>query len=334
MLKSILSIVLTATLFSCKEHRVVSYSTETLKYLQNLSLAIDSKESQKTLEILNKNQNNYKFAEDLKETLEDSVAIFNAQDLLQKGNYPAAKEILYNRISLRGYSEILETSLKRLDKAERLRNFITDSKSMDLAELSREFAQLKAHTQVDFKHIESYDKWLKNESNKISQLIKTDKQLLLSNLRFTKDLILLTQPNLNEVSLLYCGLVENEKLIPGYEDNLPKNTLLKLKTAGVSKMSQESYISNQTTLKDIESRGFNNLQSKLIHAKLLAKKGDIAGTITSLKSLEELINIHETYRREILKTLFVAKGWSRNSLVNQEFLDISYLLEMVYRVNQ
>ncbi len=329
MFKYFVIFVLTLTLYSCQETKEVTYSTETLQYLKKLSSALNNDEAGKTMEILNNNGQDYKFAKDLKESFEDSLTIHNAQELTLKGDFKQAKAILNNRISQRGFSEVLESSLKRLEKAERLHNYLTDSKDMDLVETAREFAQLKAHTLADFKNIPGFEQWVKREAEKISEQIKADKSILLANLNFTRDYLYLSNPNLTEVILLQTGLVENEKLIPGYEDTLPKPHLIKLKTIGVNKL-----ITENASLKNLSKLSSNNLQNQLLYTQSLAKKGDLVGTMTSLQELENKTNLHENYRRDILKTLFLAKGWSDNSLINRDFIDISYLLEMVYRINQ
>lgn len=321
-------------LFSCRQAKKYTYSTETLECLDAIMESQSTESSGKTIEILSKNEEEFKFAADLKATFSDKLAIFKAETAASSGDLKNAKEIIEKRVVERGYSEVLDNSLKNLDKAIKIQNYIKSAPSMEIGERSRELAQLKAHTHENYKHINEFNNWIMKETRIIAAAAKQDKELLIESFNFITDYLSLHNPDLMEVTLIQTAAIEKENLVPGITDDTPENTFNILNRLGVNGAIYNSYSNQGNNLKDYETEGISTLQKQLAYTHLLAKAGQITKTLESLQELQNLCEIKEKYRRSILKELFLSKGWNDASLINRDFLDISYLLETVYKANE
>lgn len=322
------------SLFSCRQAKKYSYTTETLECLDAIMESQSGDNSGKTIEILSKNEQEFKFAADLKATFSDKLAIFKAENAASTGDLKSAKEIIEKRVVERGYSEVLDESLKNLDRAIKVQKYIKNAPSMEIGERSRELAQLKAHTQESYKHINEFNNWVMKETRVIAAEAKHDKEVLIESFNFITDYLSLHNPDLMEVALIQTAAIEKETLVPGITDDTPENTFKILNRLGVKGAIYNSYSNEGKGLKEYESEGITTLQKQLAYTHLLAKAGQITKTLESLQELQNLCEIEEKYRRSILKELFLSKGWNDASLINRDFLDISYLLETVYKANE
>ena len=334
MYKQFFIILTVLILTSCREAQELKYTTDTLDCLNALLITQDSQNEKQILKILNEQQNKFKFAADLKSTYTDKLAISEAQKTAEQGDFQKAKAILEKRVVERGFSEVLEESLNRLDSAIRVKKYLKNSNNMEIPERAREFAQLKAHCTAAFSKIESFNEWVERENKNISQRAIADKKLVLDSLRFVSDYLSVSRPELMSISLLEIATHESSISVPGLQDNMPQPTTKILNRLGMQGAVYDGYSNNGKTIKDFEKEGTPTFQKQLAYTHLLAKSGQISKTLESLEELQDLCGINENYRRSILKELFLAKGWNDASLINRDFLDISYLLETVYKANQ
>ena len=334
MLKIFASITFILLMTSCRQSKELKYTTETLDCLKPLLEKQNKGNDEEVLIILNQYSKDFKFASDLKSNFTDKTTINKAEQAAISGDLTKAKSIIENRIIERGFSETLEQSINNINKAIKLQKYIESSNTLDIPERVRAFAELKAHTEADYKDIPDYRKWLKREADTISEIAKNDKLLLIQSYSFLKDYIALNNPPALGILLLELADAESTSLVKGSADDIKQSTLNELNSKGLSQTVSNSYSSTGKSLKQLENNGIGSLQDQLIKTHLLAKAGQISKTLESLQELQDLCEIDEKFRRRILKDLFLAKGWNDASLINRDFLDISYLLETVYKANQ
>lgn len=334
MYRQIFIILTLLALTSCREAKELKYTTETLDCLNILLITQDRNNEKLMLKLLNEQQDKFKFAADLKSTYSDKLVIAEAQKNAEEGNFQKAKVILEQRVVERGFSEVLEESLNRLDTAIKVKKYLENAHSMEISERAREFAQLKAHCSEIYKKIDSYNEWVIKEDASISSTAIHDKKLLLDSLRFVSDYLSVNRPDLMSISLLEVASQESSVSIAGFKDDVPQPTTKMLTRMGTQGAIYNGYSNNGKDVKQFENEGIPSLQKQLAYTHLLAKSGQISKTLESLEELQDLCGINENYRRSILKELFLAKGWNDASLINRDFLDISYLLETVYKANQ
>ena len=327
-------LILLGFLASCQKHADLKYETKTLECLQTLLENTEKGKEEETLKLLESYSDEFKFAADLKSNYSDRLAIAKASKTADSGDFNKAKEQIEVQIVKRGYSETLEASLKNLEKAIIVQKYLKFGKNLGIAERSREFAELKAHTQEDFKGIAEYSSWIKKEEQNISNKANNDKSIVLNSLKFTKDYLSLNNPDLMEVILLEIATHEDSAIIPGIKNNSFLDYSLKLKSAGLKQTISNSYSNPYKSYKDAQNKGVSSLQKQMAYTHLLAKGGQISKTLESLQELNSMCEIDQKFRRAILKELFLSKGWNDASLINRDFLDISYLLETVYKANQ
>ncbi|MCM8525933.1 MAG: hypothetical protein NE327_05420 [Lentisphaeraceae bacterium] len=321
-------------LTSCQKSSELKYETSTLECLQALVSNTEKGKEEDTLVLLEKYSDEFKFAADLRSNYSDRLAIAKAAKAADSGKLNEAKELIEVQIVKRGYSDTLETSLNNLDKAMIIQKYIENSQELGIAERSREFAELKAHTQESFKKVTEYNKWIQAEEKKISDEANEDKNTVLKSLKYTMDYLSLNDPKLMEVILLETATHEKTAVIPGIKSDSVDEFSSKLSSAGIGKTISNIYKNPYKNYKDAQNKGVSSLQKQLSYTHLLAKAGQISKTLESLQELNSLCEIDQQFRRTVLKELFLSKGWNDASLINRDFLDISYLLETVYKANQ
>ena len=334
MFKFFIPIFLILILGSCRQGKELKYTTETLDCLTPLLDKQNKGDDKEILAILDKHSDDFKFAADLKSNFKDKSVIKTAEQAALKGELNKAKSILEERIIERGFSETLESSINNIDKALKLQKYIQNSGSMGISERVREFSQVKAHTEVDYKTISAYKVWLKKEAATINLKAQLDRQQIIESYKFVKDYLALNNPKSQEILLLEIANAESSSQIQGTKSAISQETFNKLTSKGIQQTVSTSYSSSGKNLRTLELQGAASLQDQLIKTHLLAKAGQISKTLESLQELQELCEVNKTFRRKILKDLFIAKGWNDASLINRDFVDISYLLETVYKANQ
>jgi len=334
MFKLAVSITLALILSSCRQGKELKYTTETLDCLQPVLDSQATASDTETLKVLDKYSKDFKFAADLKSNFTDRKIINQAEYAASKGDLNKAKNLLEERIIERGFSETLEQSLNNLDKALKVQKYLKISDSLEVAERVREFSQVKAHSDKFYGKIPEYKRWVTKETNKINTIAQRDKLQLLNSYNFIKDYLTINKPDSLETTLLTIADAEASSIIQGVKDDLSQDTLKEISTKGISKTITSSYSASGKNLQNFERTGMRSLQDQLIKTHLLAKAGQISKTLESLQELQELCEVDEKFRRKILKDLFLAKGWNDASLINRDFLDISYLLETVYKANK
>lgn len=327
-------LVILIVLTGCQKKAELKYETKTLECLDALLSQEKSGNEKETIQLLEKYSDEYKFAADLKSNYSDRLAINTAKSTANSGQISKAKDMLESQVVERGYSDTLETSLKNIDKALLIQKYMTNGRSLGISERAREFSELKAHTANEIKEIPEYSKWIASEEESISEVANDDKKEVLKSLMFTTDYISLNKPKLLETLLLEIAVHEESAVIPGQKDLVHNSISTALKNKGVENTAKYSYGNNFKSHKDAENKGIPSLQKQLSYTHLLAKAGQISKTLESLQELNDLCEIDRNYRRMILKELFLSKGWNDASLINRNFLDISYLLETVYKSNQ
>ena len=329
------AILLLSIVFAgCQKQPELKYETKTLDCLQALLSNKEEGRELQTMKLLEKYAGEYKFAADLKSNFSDRLAIANASAIANSGKLNKAKDLIEDQVVERGYSDTLETSLKNIDKALLIKKYISTGKTLGISERSREFSQLKAHTINDLKEIPEYKSWIEQEEKSISDVANEDKKTILNSLKFTKDYIALSKPELLEILLLELSTHEESTIIPGLEDSSKHPFSKAAKSKGTANLIRSSYSKQFKNLSDAQNKGVSSLQQQLSYTHLLAKAGQISKTLESLQELNDLCGVDQKFRRTILKELFLSKGWNDASLINRDFLDISYLLETVYKSNQ
>ena len=330
---AILSILL-ILLSSCQKESDLKYTTDTLDCLKIILEKNTNGNEAEVLKTLDKYADKFKFAADLKTSAADRLAIKNASDIANSGQLDKAKALLEDQIVQRGYSDTIEQSLNNIDKALVIKNYLNSAEDLDISDRAREFSQLKAHTYEEYKELPEYTSWLKAETQKILDITIADKEQIIRSFKFTADYFTLGDPELAEVVLLQIASQESSILIPGFKDNIKEEIGPQLKRKSLKAIVQDGFAATSKTYKQAEQKGIPSLQKQLTYTHLLAKGGQISKTLESLQELNDLCEVDEKYRRLILKELFLSKGWNDASLINRDFLDISYLLETVYKANQ
>ena len=237
-----------------------------------------------------------------------------------------AKDVINQRVIERGYSEELENSLKVLDAALMVENFNRQKEDLEISETSREFTRVNIHTEKFFGKNEAYNSWLTSERNSIGAQAEADKKVLLRSLKFTSDYASIYKPELLDVLLLETAAAEASQSIPGLESLIPKTVTRAIKAYGLPELVKRIFAAR--------SGSPASLLDQYKQARLEARKGNVANALASIKELQDIAPITRNLRLNVIKALFISKGWNDSSLINQDFMDISFLLETVYKANQ
>jgi hypothetical protein len=327
MPKKALLCLISLLCFSCKEKVDTAYSTDALDCISALIANDTGSDLKSAVNILKQYKKKYKFAADLEEKMLDKTVINNAEKLALQGNLSKANALLNKRLIIRGFSEELNKSQEIIAVIMTIKSYKKNSFGLSLAELSREFAKIKFRSEKHFKAIPAYESWITKQQELLTKKVSDDKKMLLRSLAFTADYTALYKPQLLEIILLETASLEKSNLIPGVKDLTTKKILTRLQDQGLS--DSQDLISTSTS-----NRSPGTLVAKFNLTRQYAKAGKVSMVLTSLQELQKLGVLPETYRKEVLKTLFLAIGWNNTSLINRSFVDLSVLLETVYKINQ
>ena len=313
--------------FSCKEKVDTAYPTDALDCVSGLIANNSDKDLKGAVNILTQYKKKYKFAADLEEIMLDKAVINNAEKLALQGELSKANALLSKRLITRGFSKELNKSQEIIAAIMTIKSYDKNSFGLSLAELSREFVKIKFRSEKYFKTIPAYESWIAKQQELLIKKVSDDKKMLLRSFAFTADYTALYKPQLLEIILLETASLEKSNLIPGVKDLTTKKTLKRLQSQGLS--NSHDFIFTPTS-----NRSPNTLVAKFNLTRKYAKSGKVSMTLTSLQELQNLGVLPEVYRKEVLKTLFLAIGWNDTSLINRSFVDLSVLLETVYKINQ
>jgi hypothetical protein len=313
---------------SCRGKKDASYNTDALDCVTSLIESYQKNDTKQSIKILKKYKDNFKFAGDLEEKISDKQEINTAEDLATKGKLTQAKAILDKRLVERGYSEELNNSQNIVSLAINLDRFNKERDQLPIIDASREFAKLQIQGKQYFETNPHYQKWLQKNSTELAQKAVSDKKMILRSLKFTADYVALYKPELLEIILLESASQENTTLIPGLNDRLSKNISTAINNKGLEKINSDLY---DQTRPITTPASMMDSYKKIVY---IAKSGKTALTLASLQELQDLGSLPQVLRKKILKTLFLAKGWNNTSLINRDFMDLSVLLETLYKANQ
>ena len=323
-------IVLSCFLYSCREKQATKYSTNALECLSALTSS-DNLGSQETQDFLDKYKNEFSFAADLQELILTEKSLKDAQILIVKGKIIEAREIIDQRIIELGYSKELDESLKSLDAALMLQRYIESKGEVDEEEEVREFSSMKANSIVPFSKSGLYRNWLKLEKKRIYTLAANRKKYLRSSLMSILDYSSVVDAGLVDIILLETAAHEETLVLPGEPDGVSRSISESLKNRGIASVRRE-HLAVKSFAK-LRKNGQATLIEELQLIKYHAKQGATSRVLADLQEMDEVCGLKSEIRQQILKQLFVAKGWNKSSLINRDMLDLSVLLETIYKTN-
>ena len=324
-MRQIILMLLVFCLASCRKAKEVVYETDALDCVENILNS--GKNNPQTLELLRSSSEKYKFAADLEEKMSDRQSIKHAENLVNSGKLTKAKRSLEERVVMRGYSQELNKSLDLLDTAIQISEFSDKRNDLEINEAVREFYRIQIKSKAVFGENSNLDKWLQNQKSILKTKAIKDKADILRSMKFTADYASLYQPEIFEILMLQVAIEERRDTLPGVEDSLDKKISGAVNSFGVTKLMENFYSYRRTYTPA-------NLLDKLSIAKTAAKQGNTSLTLSTLKELQKIAPLATDVRRKIIKSLFLAKGWNDSSLINRDFMDISFILETVYKANE
>lgn len=325
LLKSVLVLTVLSLPFSCRQAKETTYSTKTLDCLNELILNKHNELSQK-IAVSKKFSDDFKFAEDIYERLSDIYSLESAEQLIANSELEKAYQALNTRVIERGYSPSLSTSINTIKAAQSIQKLNSQINELSIQEAFREFARVEAQTSSFFKDIPKYQLWIKTKRQDLINRISADNSKLDESFAQTADMISISKPELTEITLLQRAVLAKSSTIPGF-DISPLSTLYEsLQSKGSS-----PFLSG---LSKKAPKTPSDFKSLLNSANAHSLDGKINETLSILHHIEQSTEIFPEYRKSILKNLLKARGWNNASLINGNFLDLSYLLETFYMANE
>lgn len=323
-------VLLIATLMSCRQAKPAVYSTETLNYLTELVAAKD-KGIDSLIEVTKKNQDKFRFAEELQDRLSDRHSIEQAQNLASQGALDKAYDKLNDRVMERGFVKALSNSLDTIKAARLIERYLSNQKtsSLSITEQARELARIEANSSPYFRTSPVYTKWIKSQKQLITGKVINDREKIQESLISLKDILSLKNPELLEICILQEALFGKSNPYSQIKTSVGSKNYNSILTRGTNIYIQENFKKKAKSLNPTPA----SYNEKFQNVEYLASKGKAIQCLEKLQKLLKETEITRPLRQAIIARLIRSNGWNNVSLINGNLLDISYILETFYMAN-
>ena len=322
MKKNLIIITILLMLASCgKKESVKIKKDEFSEKLGRLFTALEEKDNKKTIAALNElNQNDLadKFSRNFKEFQEDQNTIKLINKELKNKNLEKAISLLDSRIRERGKTPELSKIQDSLNAAQDIAHYVKNSPYTDAIEANRAVAKVKFIGRKEFKDNPVFESWLKEEVKKAQALSRKENEIIINSIRFISDISAISKGNNDKIPMLLAASISPDspeaKYLSGENNHhYYKNQMNKIKEGKIG--SIKSSLKSQY---DISS-----FVIKIYHDAYMGKSAHV---IMGISELEEVLDLKEDLKTNIMKELLRKKGYNRFSYINRPIMDFSGLI--------